>query len=38
MHRVAAAGRLRVSERRAAELIRAAGTGAVLTLLSMPPA
>jgi AcrR family transcriptional regulator len=38
VHRVAAAGRLRVSERRAAELIRAAGTGAVLTLLSMPPA
>lgn len=37
MHRVAAAGRLRVSERRAVELIHAAGTGAVLTLLSMPP-
>jgi AcrR family transcriptional regulator len=37
VHRVAAAGRLRVTERRAVELIRAAGTGAVLTLLSMPP-
>jgi AcrR family transcriptional regulator len=37
VHRVAAAGRLRVSERRAVDLIRAAGTGTVLTLLSMPP-
>jgi AcrR family transcriptional regulator len=37
VHRVAAAGRLRVSERRAVELIRAAGTGTVLTLLSIPP-
>ncbi len=37
VHRVAAIGRLRVAERRAVELIRAAGTGAVLTLLSMPP-
>ena len=37
VHRVAAIGRLRVTERRAVELIRAAGTGAVLTLLSMPP-
>lgn len=37
VHRVAAAGRLRVTERRAVELIHAAGTGAVLTLLSMPP-
>lgn len=35
--RIAAAGRLRVPERRAVELIRAAGTGAVLILLSMPP-
>ncbi|MFD4638328.1 TetR/AcrR family transcriptional regulator [Lentzea sp. NPDC058436] len=35
--RVAAAGRLRVSERRAVELVHAAGTGAVLTLLSAPP-
>jgi AcrR family transcriptional regulator len=37
VHRVAAAGRLRVTERRAVELIHAAGTGAVLTLLSAPP-
>jgi AcrR family transcriptional regulator len=37
VRRVAATGRLRVPERRAVELIRAAGTGAVLTLLSMPP-
>jgi AcrR family transcriptional regulator len=37
VHRVAAAGRLRVPERRAVELIHAAGTGAVLTLLSAPP-
>ena len=37
MHRVAADGRLRVPERRAVELIHAAGTGAVLTLLSTPP-
>jgi AcrR family transcriptional regulator len=37
VHRVAAAGRLRVSERRAVELIRAAGTGAVLALLTVPP-
>lgn len=37
VHRVAAAGRLRVPERRAVELIHAAGTGAVVTLLSMPP-
>jgi AcrR family transcriptional regulator len=36
VHRVAAIGRLRVAERRAVELIHAAGTGAVLTLLSMP--
>lgn len=36
VHRVAAAGRLRVSERRAVELIHAAGTGAVLTLLAHP--
>jgi AcrR family transcriptional regulator len=35
--RVAAAGRLRVSERRAVELVHAAGTGAVLTLLATPP-
>jgi AcrR family transcriptional regulator len=37
VHRVAAIGRLRVTERRATELIHAAGTGAVLTLLSVPP-
>lgn len=37
VHHVAATGRLRVSERRAVDLIHAAGTGAVLTLLSMPP-
>ena len=37
VHRVAAAGRLRVSEERAVNLIRAAGVGAVQTLLSMPP-
>jgi AcrR family transcriptional regulator len=38
VHRVAAIGRLRVPERRAVELIHAAGTGTVLTLLSTPPA
>jgi hypothetical protein len=37
VHRVAATGRLRVPERRAVELIHAAGTGTVLTLLSTPP-
>jgi AcrR family transcriptional regulator len=37
VRRVAAAGRLRVGERRAVELIRAAGTGAVLALLAMSP-
>ncbi|MCT9934601.1 TetR/AcrR family transcriptional regulator [Planotetraspora sp. A-T 1434] len=37
VHRVAAIGRLRVPERRAVELIHAAGAGAVLTLLSTPP-
>lgn len=37
VRRVAAAGRLRVPERRAVELIHAAGTGVVLTLLSAPP-
>ncbi|GAB3921391.1 TetR/AcrR family transcriptional regulator [Kribbella albertanoniae] len=36
--RVAAAGLLRVSEARAVDMIRAAGTGAVLTLLSQPEA
>lgn len=37
MQRVAATGRLRVTERRAIELLHAAGTGTVLTLLSTPP-
>jgi AcrR family transcriptional regulator len=37
VRRVASAGRLRVSEQRAVDLIRAGGTGAVLTLLSTPP-
>ncbi|MFE7742755.1 TetR/AcrR family transcriptional regulator [Nocardia sp. NPDC057455] len=37
VHRVAAAGRLRVSERRAVDLVHAAGTGAALALLSAPP-
>jgi AcrR family transcriptional regulator len=37
VHRVAAIGRLRVPERRAVELIHAAGTGTVLTLLSTAP-
>lgn len=37
VHRVAVTGRLRVSEQRAVDLIHAAGTGAVLTLLSTPP-
>ena len=36
VHRVAAAGRLRVGERRAVELIHAAGTGTVQTLLAVP--
>ncbi len=34
--RLAAAGRLRVSEQRAVEMIHAAGTGTVLTLLATP--
>ncbi|MEI4278558.1 TetR/AcrR family transcriptional regulator [Klenkia terrae] len=37
VHRVALAGRLRVGERHAAELVHAAGTGAVLALLAVPP-
>ena len=37
VHRVAAAGRLRVGERRAVELLHAAGTGVVLTLLAVAP-
>lgn len=35
--RIAATGRLRVSEQRAVDLIRAAGTGAILTMLSTAP-
>ncbi|MEU6405786.1 helix-turn-helix domain-containing protein [Streptomyces sp. NPDC046985] len=37
VHRIAAAGRLRVSEQRAVDLMRAAGTGVVHTLLALPP-
>jgi AcrR family transcriptional regulator len=37
VHRVAEAGRLRVPERRAVELVHAAGTGTVLALLAVPP-
>ncbi|MEV0219565.1 TetR/AcrR family transcriptional regulator [Streptomyces sp. NPDC050704] len=37
VHRIAAAGRLRVSEERAVNLIRSAGTGTVHTLLTLPP-
>ena len=36
VHRLAQTGRLRVGEQRAVDLIHAAGTGAVLTLLSTP--
>lgn len=36
VHRVAATGRLRVSEQRAINLIQAAGTGVIQTLLSTP--
>jgi AcrR family transcriptional regulator len=38
VHRVAEAGRLRVTERRAVDLIRAAGTGVVFTLIDQPAA
>ncbi|WP_067689114.1 TetR/AcrR family transcriptional regulator [Nocardia jejuensis] len=38
VHRVAEIGRLRVTERRAIDLIHAAGTGVVLTLLAAAPA
>lgn len=38
VRRVAASGRLRLAEHHAVELIHAAGTGAVLTLLATPPA
>lgn len=37
VRRVAATGRLRVPEERAVQIIQAAGMGAVLTLLSLPP-
>jgi AcrR family transcriptional regulator len=36
VHRVAETGRLRVSERRAVDLIQAAGTGTIQTLLATP--
>ena len=36
VHRVAEAGRLRVTERRAVDLISAAGTGVVFTLIDQP--
>ncbi|HEY2266853.1 MAG TPA: hypothetical protein VGI96_29820, partial [Streptosporangiaceae bacterium] len=38
VHRVAEAGRLRVTEQRAVDLIRAAGTGVVFTLIDQPAA
>ncbi|WP_290060529.1 TetR/AcrR family transcriptional regulator [Amycolatopsis solani] len=38
IHRVAETGRLRVPEPLAVELVHAAGTGTVLTLLAAPPA
>ena len=37
VHRVALAGRLRVGERRAVDLVQAAGVGAIQLLLSRPP-
>jgi AcrR family transcriptional regulator len=37
VHRIAAAGRLRVSEEHAVNLIRSVGTGTVHTLLTLPP-
>ena len=37
IHRIAAAGRLRVSERRATDLVQSAGIGAIQTLLAAPP-
>jgi AcrR family transcriptional regulator len=37
VHRIAEAGRLRVSEERAAHLIHAAGSGMTFTLISLPP-
>jgi AcrR family transcriptional regulator len=38
VHRIAEAGRLRVSEERAAHLIHAAGSGTTLALIAIPPA
>ena len=37
IHRVAVSGRLRVSERRAVDVVQSAGTGVVLVLLATPP-
>ena len=37
IHRVALAGRLRVGEQRAVDLVQAAGIGAIQTLLASPP-
>lgn len=37
VHRIAVAGRLRVREQHAVDLIHAAGTGTVLTILATPP-
>lgn len=37
VHRLAATGQLRVTERRAVDLLHAAGTGTVFTLLSLAP-
>ena len=37
VHRVARAGRLRVTEERAVDLIHACGTGAVMALIAKPP-
>lgn len=37
VHRIAAAGRLRVPEQRAVDLIQAAGVGSIQTLLATPP-
>ena len=37
VHRIAATGRLRVGERRAVDLVQAAGIGVITTLLATPP-
>ena len=37
VHRVAAAGRLRVPERRAVDLLHAVGSGTALSLIALPP-